>query len=301
MRFLKNIAHSHLSAHLEVASLHAFNPPFHINPPKNNPVPVIFNSPHSGRIYPDAFIRQSLLSKMQLRKNEDAFIDILFNSVTHMGAHLMCAHFPRCFVDINRAPYDLPFCGDEHPHPISQRAAFGFGVIPTVIAEGMDIYKRPLKPEVIQARLDRIYKPYHAALHGLIHTLLGMSGRVLLLDCHSMPSQSPSGVRRPDIILGDRHGLTCRPETLYMIERNFRKLGYEVERNYPYAGGYITSHYGHPKQGIEVVQIEINRDLYLDQGTLKLKTDYNQLQDNLRHISHEIISEFNGFHRVAAQ
>ena len=44
-----------------------------------------------------------------------------------------------------------------------------------------------------------------------------------------------------------------------------RERGYVVSRNKPYAGGFITEHYGNPAAGLHAIQLEINRALYMDE------------------------------------
>lgn len=274
---------------LEADSLKAFGEAIDILRPQHWRAGVIFASPHSGRLYPDGFLARSAVPLNELRRNEDAFIDDLFAAVADLGAPLLSARFPRCFVDVNRAPDELPqnWLGDDRPSTI--RANAGLGVIPTKLSETCEIYKKPLNPRFVKGRLVSLYHPYHDALQGLIAETSLNFGHSLLIDCHSMPGFASMGSRRPDIILGDRFGVSCHPETIEAIEDAFRQLNYTVARNYPYAGGYVTSHYGKPMSGIETVQIEVNRDLYLNPITLKPKRGYQKLVEDLEIIISTII------------
>lgn len=273
----------------EAQCIAAFNPPVEIKRPARLLSPVIFASPHSGNIYPDAFLSRTSLELKTLRRNEDAFIDKLFAPASGFGAPLLSATFPRCFVDVNRAADELPADWSANPHATTARANMGLGVIPTLISERHPIYDRALKPSCVQARLNHLYYPYHTALRALIEAAKEMFGHALVIDCHSMPGASPGGVRRSDIILGDRYGTSCAPETMAKIEALFSEHGYSVMRNYPYAGGYVTSHYGQPQDGVEVVQIEINRDLYLNSVTLSPNAAYGKLAENLVNIIEKIV------------
>ena len=274
---------------LEADSLKAFNPPIDILRPDRLRAGVIFASPHSGSLYPDSFTTRSALSETELRRNEDAYIDKLFSPAAHYGAALLSARFPRCFVDVNRAPDELPQAWLSEDAQTSIRANAGLGVIPTRLSETRQIYKKPLNSRFIRGRLAALYHPYHDALQGLITESSLAFGTSLVIDCHSMPGFAPMGSRRPDIILGDRFGVSCHQETMNFMESLFRDKKYSVARNYPYAGGYVTSHYGKPMSGIEVVQIEINRDLYLNPVTLQRKGSYDKLADNLASIIKEVI------------
>jgi len=274
---------------LEAECLRNFAPAVKVTKPHIWRSGVIFASPHSGSIYPKAFIARSSLNEQALRRNEDAFITNLFEPVATLGAPLLAAQFPRCFVDVNRAPDELPYEWNPEAKGTSPRAEAGLGVIPTMLSETTSIYKKPLSYRAARKRLAALYHPYHDALQELITEASLSFGSVLLIDCHSMPGFAPMGSRRPDIILGDRFGVSCYPQTIARVEEAFRKRGYNVTRNYPYAGGYVTQHYGKPRAGIEALQIEINRDLYLNPVTMKKKRGYELLADNLEAVIKEII------------
>lgn len=279
----------------------AFTPPISVRKPSTWRSGVIFASPHSGCIYPKAFVSRSSLTEQVLRRNEDAFIDALFAPVVDLGAPLLAAKFPRCFVDVNRAPDELPHGWNPKGTGHTPRAEAGLGVIPTMLSETTEIYKKPLSFKAVRKRLTALYHPYHDALQELITEACLNFGTALLIDCHSMPGFAPMGSRRPDIILGDRFGASCHPETIARVEQAFRKQGYNATRNYPYAGGYVTQHYGKPRAGIEVIQIEINRDLYLNPVTMKKKRGYEKLAENLKAVISEIIDGHVQLQAMAAE
>ncbi len=276
--------------HLEEACLAEFDPPIALTLPETRESCAIFCSPHSGNHYPADFISRSDQPLSGLRRNEDAFIDKLFAPTAIYGAPLLAARFPRSFVDVNRAEDELPQKWLPRGQTATMRADSGLGVIPLALGQNQPIYRRPLRASAVKARIETLYRPYHAALRALLRESQEQFGRALLVDCHSMPGFSISGTRRADIILGDRYGTSCRPETISRIEALFTALQYSVTRNYPYAGSYVTSHYGQPHDGVEALQIEINRDLYLNPVTLKPKRDYERLAEDLDVIIRGIIS-----------
>ena len=256
---------------------------------------VIFASPHSGDIYPEGLVKQSQVSAHQLRRNEDIYIDKLFHSAVLAGAPLIRALFPRAMVDVNRAENELPpeyidLVPESNRQQTTPRAAAGLGVVPTFLSESLPIYRRSPTIEDVKNRLSVLYHPYHAALKSLLDTSIDKFGRALLVDCHSMPGFAPMGSRRPDIILGDRFGTSCHPDTLALFKNLFTQAGYNVGINYPYAGGYTTSHYGNPEDEIEAIQIEVNRDLYVNPITLAPKSGYEKLAEDLRHITQDIVA-----------
>jgi len=274
--------------------LSAFGKGHEIQSPAEWRAGVIFASPHSGAIYPTNLLARSKLSAHQLRRNEDIFIDHLFHGAVDAGATFIRALFPRVVVDVNRAASELPLhwkaliqqTDKACPTP---RAAAGLGVVPTYLSETLEIYSRLPNIEDVEQRLAKLYHPYHASLTQLINKSLKQFGRALLVDCHSMPGFAPMGSRRPDIILGDRFGVSCHADTLALFRELFTEAGYSVGVNYPYAGGFTTSHYGNPDDGVEVIQIEVNRDLYVNPITLSPKSGYVQLTKDLRNITKFIV------------
>ncbi len=194
--------------------------PIAVARPDRRRAPLVFASPHSGRDYPDAFVRQSRLDALTLRRSEDCFVDELFAGAVPRGAPLLTARFPRAYCDANRAPDELDQAVFAEPVPPSAntrtpRVAAGLGVIARVVKDGADIYAAKLPLAEARARLDRCYAPYHAALSGLIDETCAAYGVCILVDCHSMPGQMPHlhGLRgpAPDVVIGDRSARPARP------------------------------------------------------------------------------------------
>ena len=273
----------------EARSLAALSPGHDVARPTLWRAGLVFASPHSGNTYPQAFRERSMLSAAQLRRNEDMFVDRLVGPCVAAGAPLLSARFPRCYVDVNRAPTELPQDWSVVPIKETARAAAGLGVVPTHIGERTPIYRKPPSRADAHARLRALYDPYHAALATLIGEAQARFGQCLLLDCHSMPGFAPMGSRRPDIILGDRFGRSCQPESLALLRQLFQDAGLSVAVNYPYAGGFVTEHYGRPDLGAEALQIEINRDLYLNPVTLAPKRGYDALANTLARVIRQLV------------
>jgi N-formylglutamate amidohydrolase len=256
--------------------------------PAQQTVPFVFNSPHSGRYYPPDFLASTSLDKNEIRRSEDLLVDRLFLPVVRLGAPLVSAVYPRAYLDVNREPYELDpkmFVGRLPPYANvrSLRVAGGLGTIPRVVSDSANIYKEPLPVEEALRRIDRIYRPYHDTLRRLLaHTHVGF-GLAILIDCHSMPSSIRGGPSRarPDFVLGDRFGASCMPELTDCAAATLQRLGYTICRNKPYAGGFITEHYGRPARGLHALQIEINRGLYMDEFRLKPNEGFVRLSADL--------------------
>lgn len=268
------------------------NPPFSVLAPREQLAPFVFCSPHSGRIYPRDFLAASRLDPHTLRKSEDCFVDDLFSPVVSLGAPLLSARFPRAYLDVNREPYELdPELFSEslpsHANTQSVRVIGGLGTIARIVADGEEIYSSRLTLEDALHRIDRLYRPFHAALADLLDRTRARFGYAVLIDCHSMPSAtaSQSSGTRPDFVLGDRFGASCDGRLTRQVRDVLSNQGYDVLLNRPYAGGFITEHYGRPPRGIHALQIEINRSLYLDEARLAPTLGFARLQKHLSQLA----------------
>ena len=254
---------------------------FEVREPATQTIPFVFNSPHSGNRYPADFLAASALDALSIRRSADHYVDELFADAPELGAPLLAAHFPRAYLDVNREPYELDprmFDGPLPPYVNigSLRVAGGLGTIPRIVAENMLIYRKRMTVEEGLSRIETIYKPYHACLRRLIahtHTRFGLA---VLIDCHSMPGniRLPTSDLRPDFIIGDRYGTSASAELSRAALQFLDGMGFVAVRNKPYAGGFITEHYGRPVRGLHALQIEINRALYVDELTLEKRPDF---------------------------
>lgn len=257
--------------------------------------PVIFASPHSGNHYPAALIDKLSVPLADLRRTEDAFIDELYASVIELGAIQLNATYARAYVDLNRDARELDANMFENGLPRtagmpSARVKAGLGCLPRVGASGRDIYARPLTREEGVFRLDQVHDAYHLALQNEIDRLKQTWSDVFIIDCHSMPSRQPGRASLPDIVLGDRFGSSCSARLTSLVERNFRRKNFTVTRNAPYAGGYTTRRYGRPRRGVHVLQIEINRGLYMNEMDIQKSPGFALLQSQLQSIASEILT-----------
>ncbi len=259
-------------------------PAFETVRPRRLVAPVVFNSGHSGRVYPDRFLAMTRLDNLSIRQSEDAWVDELFARAPHLGAPLLRAHFPRAYLDVNREPWELDPTMFVEPlsdrfNTTSPRVAAGLGTLARVVAENKPIYRERLTFEDAQMRIEGIYLPYHAALQNLLSEAVASFGVALLIDCHSMPRLQRAGDRPvPDIVLGDRYGTTCAPGLVDLVETVFVGAGLRVARNRPYAGGFATRTYGRPQHGVHTLQVEVSRHLYMNEATLTKNSNFEPLR-----------------------
>ena len=273
------------------------DPPFELIEPAEWVAPIAFNSPHSGQVYPGAFLSAARLDLPTLRRSEDTFVDELVLGVVGCGVPLMRAHFPRCYVDVNREPYELDprmFEGrlPSFANTRSMRVAGGLGTVARVVGDAQEIYARRLSVDDALRRIENLYKPYHRTLRRLITRLHQEFGAAVLVDCHSMPSSTGGKEERPraDIVIGDRYGTSCVTAVTDVVETTLRDRGYAVSRNKPYAGGFITEHYGNPGSGFHAIQIEVNRSLYMDERRFERTPSFARLAADLVALAERLVA-----------
>ena len=262
--------------------------PVEVMRPTRQMVPVVFASPHSGRAYPEDFLAAARLDPLRLRRSEDSFVDELFATAPDQGAPLICATFPRAFCDVNREAWELDPAMFADPLPSwvntsSARVCAGLGTIARIVASGETIYRAKLSFAEAERRISHYWQPFHETLQALIAGTRAMFGTCLLVDCHSMPSHGngrPSA-KSADFVLGDAHGTTCNPAIAQILERTLAELGYIVRRNDPYAGGYITRQYGRPREHVHVIQLEIARELYMDESRIERLPRFGAVQQDM--------------------
>ncbi len=284
--------------------------PYEVIAPSEQTRPFVFNSPHSGRIYPEGFLASSRLDSLSIRASEDYYVDQFFDKVAQFGVPFLKANFPRAWLDVNREPYELdPKMFDaELPSYINRnsiRVAGGLGTIPKIVAEKKDIYHHKLPLCESLDRIEHLYRPYHETLRKLIARTHAKFGYSFLIDCHSMPSNAGQGnsAPRPDFIIGDRYGASADKCLMQIALLLLNNMGYHAVSNKPYAGGFITEHYGRPRKNLHALQIEINRGLYIDEQTLELKPSFAGLQSDLQRFStqfmHYVEHEFSNIQAAA--
>ncbi len=247
--------------------------------------PIIYSSPHSGRIYETEFLDQASLKLKEIRVSEDFYVDQLLQAVTENGGVLLEACFPRSFVDVNRSCDDLDqkLISNLKTGAMNPRTAAGLGVVPRIVGEGIEIYNRKLSIQEINLRLKTCYFPFHERLQGLINRSIDNFGEAILFDVHSMPhscleNSADDDCLTPEIVLGDCFGLSCSPKFSQKVFDIFVSQGFIVKKNSPFSGGFITRNYGVSSHNVEAIQIEIDRSLYIDERTFELHNGFFKLK-----------------------
>jgi N-formylglutamate amidohydrolase len=285
--------------------------PLELALPPQQSGPLILASPHSGRTYPVEFARQACLAEIVLRQSEDCFVDRLVAAAPALGVPLLSALFPRVFIDPNREPTELDqdMFAERLALPVnaaSPRVLAGLGVIPRLAANEQEIYGAKLPLPEAEQRLALFYRPYHRALGDLIAATKRRYGVCVLLDCHSMPSAGAwmDGLHSRqridvDYVLGDCFGASCAERMTAVAESTLSERGAKVRRNNPYSGGYVAQAYGRPSQGVHVLQLEINRALYMNEANLEPTPGFAVIQDVLKTLIERLSGAARQLARVA--
>ena len=262
---------------------------FSLDRPDCQRLPIVVSSPHSGRLYPSNFREIARISVDSLRLSEDRFVDLLVEDIPALGVPVLAANFPRSFVDLNRSPMDLDpelisgLSTTLTKGLMSPRVRQGLGVVPRVAANGAEIYSQFLSIADARRRLLSYYFPYHKMLRTLLSSTCDNFGFAVLFDVHSMPSRSVniSGNTPRTVVLGNAFGSSAPAYLTDMAMKIFRGLGYQVLRNDPYSGGFITQPYGQVDRGVFVLQVEICRAAYMDEETLRPWNDFAGVKRDL--------------------
>jgi N-formylglutamate deformylase len=259
-------------------------------------VPVVFDSPHSGTIYPEDF--GHVVAMPSLRRAEDTHVDQLYAAAPDLGATLITANFPRSYIDANRSLLDIDPALLDGPWPgpinISKKTDKGIGLVWRLLDSGESIYNRKLTVAEVQSRIAKCYAPYHKAVREAINSAHKHYGAVWHVNCHSMPAMSSiiseegPGVARADFVLGDRDGTTCNPEFTSFVAIVLKEMGYDVKVNDPYKGVELVRAYSDPAENKHSLQIEINRRLYMNEDTRELNDGFPKLKENITHLMEEI-------------
>lgn len=300
------------------------------------PTPFVFAIPHSGRYYPASLIEQTCLAPHTLRISEDAWVDKLFADTPQFGGAQIIATYGRSYLDLNRAANELnpamfsPALNTEGLKE-THRVRAGLGVIPELVAPGMKIYDGPLPAREAESRIESVYYGYHNKLKSMISRRKATFENVVLIDCHSMPSNSDSDPKKSDnnihgpdrkgaaarlisglarkrsrshdadIVLGDLWGASCDSMLTATVERLLIAEGFKVIRNIPYAGGFATQHYGRPQKGVHALQIEINRAIYMDEETLEPLPGFTDIQRRLSRFAANLMLDYSKTMPLAAE
>ena len=261
--------------------------------------PVVYDSPHSGRLYPEDFGHAAPLAL--LRRAEDAFVDELLADAPGEGIWLLAALFPRSYIDPNRheADIDETLLAEPWPHGAepSGRSERGLGLLRRLLSPQLPIYDRMLAVTEVEGRIAGFYRPYHAELKSMLDSAHARFGAVWHINWHSMKAvgRGRGALARADFVLGDLDGAACAPAFTALVRHRLMAMGYSVRLNDPFKGAELVTRYSNPRRARHSLQIEINRRLYLDEAAVAKTAGFDRLRSDLR----SLMSAVAGFARAS--
>ena len=272
---------------------------FHIR--KNPITPLILTIPHSGNYYPKEFLKYKSIDITKLKIMEDYKTNTFIKNVDLNLADVFIAKCSRAVVDLNRSRQsldDLMFCSKINTIPDEEILLIksGLGVLPSK-CYSENIFKSKLPNSYISHMLERFYDPFHKKLDERINYLKSKFGFVYLIDIHSTPTLSKNKKSFPDIIIGDNFGKSSEEYFKNYLISHFQKLNLKLSINFPYAGGYITRHYGKKDNNVNVIQVEISKNYYMNETSFKIKKDLNVIKNIFR----DIVEKFDIERSIAAE
>lgn len=252
---------------------------YRLERPSEQLLPVLVDVPHAGEWIPEDVREEMVIGEKVLRRDLDLYVDQIWAAIPSMGASLMVSNVSRYVVDLNRAADDVSPETVKGGQRVDEEGYYqDRGVVWRTTTAKTPVMSRPMSKAAFKKRLDRFYHPYHKALSEEIDRVRSEFGYCILIDGHSMPSMgrkghNDPGRKRAEIVPGDVEGESCDRTLRWLVEEHFRDAGFSVRSNEPYKGGFITRRYGQPEKGVHAIQIEVRRDLYMNERTFKQRVD----------------------------
>lgn len=265
--------------------LHETTTAFDLYLPDTVTCPLVVDSPHSWNAYPEGF--KPVCRREDLLTSWDAWVDELFGSVPEYGAPMLCASFPRFFLDLNRARDDIDpdLVDGDMPFPLNPtgKTAKGFGLLRRNALPGVEVHGQAIPAAALMSQIETYYDPYHAKLGQLINAATAQFGTAIHLDCHSMKSRGnamndDNGALRPDVVISDRFGQTSDPAITTLLAETFSSAGLKTQINDPYKGAELIARHSSPEQNRHSIQIELNRALYMDEAAFTKSQNFQTLK-----------------------
>ncbi len=244
---------------------------FDIFRPTKDPLPILVDVPHAGEWIPDDVLSEMAVDGNTLKRDLDLYVDQFWTDATDYGATMIRSNVSRYVVDLNRAGDDISELTVIGGKRINKPGYYqDRGVVWRTTTDRIDVMSGPMTQAAFDKRIATFHTPYHQAIRSEIDRLVETFGICILLDAHSMPSlgragHSDSGTYRADIVPGDVKGKSCSLLLSNTLKHHYKEQGFSVQGNTPYQGGWITRHFGDPKNNIHAIQIEVNRALYMNE------------------------------------
>lgn len=261
--------------------------PFYIIEPKGPKVPIIISVPHCGLEIADEVKGTYLESQLKSLDDADWFVHDLYNFASEMGITIIHAKYHRWLIDLNRDVKSLPLYNDGR---------LITGLCSTTDFFGSPIYKAAQEPtqKEVKRRLETYFWPYYKKVESLLAERKEEFGHALLWDAHSIRKSVPTIQKEnfPDMILGNDNQTTATQSLIDVALGALKKGEFQVNHNTPFKGGHITRYFGDPNNGINALQLEMNKILYMDDSETKFdESRANTMRTVLKPVFEQLIKE----------
>jgi N-formylglutamate amidohydrolase len=255
-------------------------PAFSIIEPEAKETPVIVEIPHAGLLLDAAALATLVAPARSIGRDADLWVDQLYGEAPREGATMLVAHVSRYVVDLNRGETDVD---DDSVEGGGVAIRATRGIVWRLTSEGDPVIGAPLPRRELERRLEEYYRPYHRAFVELMERKRSRFGHVIVVAGHSMPSvdrapYSDPNLYRADVVPGTRGRTSASGVFIDAVDAQARHAGFSVAHDDPYAGGFTTTTYGRPADGVHVVQVELARRLYMDEATLQKHVGFNRVR-----------------------
>ncbi len=240
------------------------------------PYSLLVTIPHSGEKVPEQASWLKALPEEILMCDVDRYVDYLYEpSLQKLNLPYVKTEWHRYAGDLNRIPEDVDAAsviGNANPAGTQRR-----GFLWAVTTHNYPLISKPISAKTHHELVELIYEPFHASVQKVyVNYEKGGRTKIFHIDAHSMPSVGTKehrdpGEHRADIVVSDCHGKSCDPKFRDLVIAAYAIAGFKVAYNWPYFGGRVSEHYGAPLKNHHAIQVEMSRELYMDEVTKKLK------------------------------
>lgn len=217
--------------------------------------------PHDGTALPDAIAARMTPSARRV-PDTDWHVSRLYAFARELGASMIVPRYSRYVVDLNRPPDDVSLYPGQNTTGLCPIVQFS--------SEPLYLAGQEPTPDEIGQRVETYWRPYHDALANEIARIKATHGRVVLWEGHSIRAEVPFlfDGRLPDFNLGTANGTSCSADLQRRLVGVLEaQKKYSSVANGRFKGGYITRHYGDPKNRVDAIQLELAQRNYMDENS----------------------------------
>ena len=259
--------------------------------------PLIISSPHSGTLLDKNLSAKRNNDIYSFDSMQDMYVNEFSSGLDKCGFTVLQSNISRVVIDLNRNINEIDSkiiknLPSDIEINLSDKVRAGIGLIATKDASGNKIYDEKLDWMEVRDRINNYYIPWHNALKIAVKNLSTKFKRVLIIDMHSMPSETIYNNQLADFVIGNNFGKSSSYTAQKILSRVIESYGHSVSINDPYPGGYITKNYSSTDENIQCIQLEIKKSLYMNEKNFTKNDYFDEFSLNLKQIISKFFNEF---------